>query len=83
MNTKDDTLKKIIADRIRELQEQKGLTQEKLAYQSEISKGGLSEILSYKKLPNILTTIKICAGLDIDIKEFFDFKEMNNFKDSL
>ena len=57
--------KKIICNRINELIKEHSLTAEKLAYQSGISKSGLSEILNCKKTPSSITIIKICSGFGI------------------
>ena len=80
---KNKEFSKIISNRIKILRVLKGLTIEQLAYQSGISKGGLSEIERCLKEPMPLTILKICVGLDITIKEFFDFKEIENFADKL
>lgn len=80
---KENTLRQIIAKRIETLQEQQGLTQEKLAYQSGISKGCVSGILNAYKLPTIDTVVKICAGLNMDIDEFFNFPQIKEYKDLL
>jgi len=74
------TFNKIICQRIHSLRKEKGLNLEQLAYQSGISKGGLSEIERNLKEPRVFTILKICAGLDISIKDFFDFKDLENFK---
>lgn len=74
---------KIICNRILELRKNKGLTLEQLAYQCGISKGGLSEIERSMKEPRAYTILKICAGLGITIKDFFDFDEVNRFMESL
>ncbi len=73
----------IICQRITQLRTANNMTQEKLAYQSGISKGGLSEIERNMKEPRLYTIIKICAGLGITLKDFFDFKEINDFMDKL
>lgn len=73
----------IICNRISILRKEHKLTIEQLAYQSGISKGGLSEIERNKKEPRAYTILKICSGLGITIKDFFDFEEINNFTDSL
>ena len=77
MTNKD--FNKIICNRISELRKKQGLKIEQLAYQSGISKGGLSEIERCMKEPRILTIFKLCCGLGITTKEFFDFKEIDNF----
>lgn len=74
---------KIIGQRISALRKQQKLSIEQLAYQSGISKGGLSEIERNKKEPRAFTILKICSALGISVSEFFDFKEINDFADLL
>lgn len=59
------------------------MTLEQLAYQSGISKGGLSEIERNMKEPRAYTILKICNGLGITIAEFFQFETINNFASKL
>ena len=80
---KNSEFNKIISNRIIYLRKEKGLTQEQLAYQSGIAKGGLSEIERGLKEPMPLTLLKICVGLEISLKEFYDFKEITDFADKL
>ena len=77
------TFNKIICQGIADLRKQHNLTLEQLAYQSGISKGGLSEIEKNMKDPRAYTIIKICTGLEITMKDFFDFKEINDFMNEL
>ena len=74
---------KLICQRIRSLRKESGLNLEQLAYQSGISKGGLSEIERNLKEPRAFTILKICAGLNISMKDFFDFSDIENFKNLL
>lgn len=76
-------LRCLICNRIKHLREANGLTLEQLAYQSGISKGGLSEIERNLKEPRIYTIIKICAGLGISVNKFFDFNEIDEFMNEL
>lgn len=73
----------IVCQRILSLRKEHGLTLEQLAYQSGISKGGLSEIERNMKEPRAFTIIRICSGLGITLKEFFDFKEIDDFMNTL
>ena len=73
----------ILCKRITLLRKRSNLTIEKLAYQSGISKGGLSEIERGRKSPMPLTILKICTGLGITMKDFFDYKEINDFQNML
>lgn len=55
------------------------MTLEQLAYQSGISKGGLSEIERNMKESRAYTILKICNGLNITLGEFFTFDKINDF----
>lgn len=61
-----------IGNRIKELREEKNLTMEKLAYESGVSKGGLSEIERGIKEARLSTLLKITDRLEISLKDFFD-----------
>ncbi len=78
-----ENFNRIICQRILNLRVKLGLTQEQLAYQSGISKGGLSEIERNMKEPRTYTITKICSALGISVKEFFDFEEIEDFRKSL
>ena len=56
---------------------------EKLAYQSGISKGGLSEIERNLKYPMLFTLAQICAGLEITLNEFFNDEKFLEFINKL
>ena len=75
----DKEFNNILFNRITILRKESNLTIEKLAYQSGISKSGLSEIERGKKSPMPLTILKICTGLGITMKDFFDYEDINNF----
>ena len=79
----EEKLKKIICNRIHTLRKKNNFKLEQLAYQSGISKGGLSEIERSMKEPRVYTILKICSGLGITMKEFFDFQEIDDFTDLL
>jgi len=66
-------LNKKLGQRITELREGQNKTLEKLAYESGISKGGLSETERGLREIRISTLIKICETLDMPLKDFFDF----------
>ena len=74
---------KIICQRISSLRKKHNITLEQLAYQSGISKGGLSEIERNMKEPRAYTILKICNGLGISMKEFFDFHDLDKFSENL
>ncbi len=74
---------KIVCQRIAQLRKERKMTLEQLAYRSGISKGGLSEIERNMKEPRAYTILKLCSGLGISMKEFFDFDEINDFMNLL
>ena len=63
---------KKIGNLIKHLRETKGLTLEKLAYESEFSKGGLSEIERGLREIKISSLEKLCATLEISLSDFFE-----------
>lgn len=75
----DQKFREIICNRILTLRKKHNLKLEQLAYQSGISKGGLSEIERNMKEPRAYTILKICSGFGITMKEFFDFPEIDEF----
>ena len=81
MTNKD--FNKLVCSRILELRKKHNFNIEQLAYQSDISKGGLSEIERNMKEPRLFTILKICSALGITMKEFFDFEEIDNFLNQL
>ena len=61
-----DPLALAVGQRIRALREERGLTQEKLAYESDVkSKGHLSSIEAGLVMPTIATLKVIADGLDV------------------
>ena len=79
----DKEFNEIICNRIKSLRLQHNLTIEQLAYQSGISKGGLSEIERNMKEPRAYTIFKICVGLGISIDYFFNFDEIKKYSNKL
>lgn len=68
---------KQIGNRIIALRKERNLTMEKLAYGSDISKGGLSEIERGMKDPRLSTLCRLCETLEISLKDFFNFNLKN------
>ena len=64
-----------IGPRLRDLRKSRGVTLEKLAEQSGLTKGYLSKIETGKKLPPIATLSRISAVLGSDIAYFFQNNE--------
>ncbi len=61
-----------IGSKIRELRNQKGLTQEELADRCELSKGFISQLENDLTSPSIATLIDILQCLGTSLKDFFD-----------
>lgn len=63
-------------NRIREIREEKGLTQEQLAKKSGVSRPFLSNIENGSAIPTMKTAIKISESLHKTLDElFYDMKE--------
>ena len=66
----------ILSERIQDLCKEKGISFYVLSYRSAVPITTLMHIVNCTtKNPGIFTIIKICNGLDISVKDFFDIKE--------
>ena len=73
-----------IGNRIRELRNQKHLSQEQLALSAEITTAYLGHIERNEKNPTVAVVAKLCGALGIELSDFFSQKEMpQNGLDSL
>lgn len=70
-----NNLNKKIGMRIKQLRENAGITLERLAYESDFSKGGLSEVERGLREARVSTIEKICQNLEISLSSFFKFDE--------
>ena len=61
-----------IGNKIKELRNKKGLTQEELADRCELSKGFISQLENNVTSPSIATLIDILQCLGTDLKHFFN-----------
>ncbi len=66
---------KKIGKLIKELRSKQNITLEKLAFESDFSKGGLSEIERGLRQIKISSLEKICKTLNIKLSEFFKLYE--------
>jgi transcriptional regulator with XRE-family HTH domain len=74
--TKADPLGAKIGQRIRSLREEKGLTQEKTAYEAGLaSKGHLSGIEKGLVLPTLDTLVLLADRLEVDLLDLFTFPD--------
>lgn len=70
----------ILVERISSLCEERGISYYKLEELSGVSLSTIDNIIKGKtKDPRITTLHKIALGFDINISEFLDIKELNNF----
>ena len=59
--------------RIGELRKAKGVTAERMAWESDLSKGFVSQLESGKRLPKLMPLVRIANTLGVQLKDFFDF----------
>ncbi|MDR1113845.1 MAG: helix-turn-helix domain-containing protein [Candidatus Margulisbacteria bacterium] len=64
-----------LAKRIKALRKARGLTAEQLAINSDLSKTALSYIERCMKEPKLCTLESIADGLNVTLKELFNFPE--------
>jgi transcriptional regulator with XRE-family HTH domain len=60
-----------IASRIRELREEKKLTQEQLAWKSEVNRTFMNHVESGRRNISVETLDKILTGLEFSFQDFF------------
>lgn len=71
--------RKILAERVNELCREKEITYEELSSKSEVPLETVLQIAdSSVKNPGIFAIAKICEGLDVSLKDFFDTEEFRN-----
>ena len=66
-------VKRMIGDRIRQLRKEKGLSQEKLGYESELHCTHIGSIERGQKNWSIDTMIKMAKGLNVEVADLFIF----------
>ncbi|MHB8828804.1 MAG: helix-turn-helix domain-containing protein [Syntrophales bacterium] len=66
-------VKRLIGERIRQLRKEKGLSQEKLGYESELHCTHIGSIERGQKNWSIDTLIKIAKGLNVEVVDLFNF----------
>ena len=64
-----------LGKKIRQMRNQKGLTQEELADRCELTKGYISQLENDLTSPSIATLIDILSALGTNLKEFFSTSE--------
>lgn len=80
----DMNTKKAVADRIIALCNQRNIAINALANMSGISPSTLYSVLNEKSQnPGIVTIKKLCDGLDISLREFFDDDVFDNIEQEI
>lgn len=70
----------LLAKRLKELRDEKGFTQEALAYESDITLSQIARIETVKANPTVSTIFKIARTLNVPVSTLFDFKLSNKTK---
>lgn len=64
----------LLASRIKYVRKKMGYTQEKLAYESDLTLSQIARIETKKTNPTVSTIFCIARTLDVPVSELFDFK---------
>ncbi|WP_082815711.1 helix-turn-helix transcriptional regulator [Flavobacterium chilense] len=64
----------LLAKRLKEIRAEKGLSQEELAYRSEITLSQIARIETVRINPTVSTIFKIARALDVAPSEIFNFE---------
>lgn len=73
METEKTTENKRFGERVVVLRHQLGITQEQLSFRSEVNRTYMGAVERGEKNPSLHTIIKIAKGLNISLKELFDY----------
>ena len=65
---------KLLAKRLKEIRAEKGISQEELAYRSELTLSQIARIETTKTNPTISTLFKIIRTLEISPSDLFNFE---------
>lgn len=71
---------KLLAKRLKEIRSEKGITQEELAYRSELTLSQIARIETIKINPTVSTIFKIARALDVPLNELFNFELTTDYK---
>ncbi|MCD9576673.1 helix-turn-helix transcriptional regulator [Flavobacterium soyae] len=64
----------LLAKRLKEIRAEKGLSQEELAYRSEITLSQIARIETVKINPTVSTIFKIARALEVPLSDLFNFE---------
>jgi transcriptional regulator with XRE-family HTH domain len=79
--TFDEEGLKLLAKRLKEIRAEKGISQEELAYRSELTLSQIARIETTKTNPTISTLFKIIRTLEISPSDLFNFELSKNIKE--
>lgn len=79
--TFDEEGLRLLPKRLKEIRAEKGISQEELAYRSELTLSQIARIETIKTNPTISTLFKIIRSLEISPKDLFNFDLSKNIKD--
>jgi len=65
---------KLLAKRLKEIRSEKGLSQEELAYRSEITLSQIARMETVRINPTVSTIFKIARTLEVPLSELFNFE---------
>ena len=71
---------RLLAKRLKEIRSEKGITQEELAYRSELTLSQIARIETIKINPTISTIFKIVRALDVPLNELFNFELTTDYE---
>ncbi len=64
---------RLLAQRLKQLRSEKKITQEELAYCSELTLSQIARIEMVRINPTVSTMFRIAKALDVSLSELFDF----------
>ncbi|QGK75025.1 helix-turn-helix transcriptional regulator [Flavobacterium sp. SLB02] len=64
----------LLAKRLKEIRSEKGISQEELAYRSELTLSQIARIETVRINPTISTIFKIARTLEVPLQELFNFE---------
>jgi transcriptional regulator with XRE-family HTH domain len=79
--TFDEEGLRLLAKRLKEIRSEKGISQEELAYRSELTLSQIARIETTKTNPTISTLFKIIRTLEISPADLFNFELPKNTKE--
>lgn len=64
----------LLAKQLKAIRSEKGITQEELAFRSELTLSQIARIETVKTNPTMSTVFKIIRALNVSVSEFFNFE---------